>query len=254
MGSAPSPPAVPQASDIAQAQSTANINSASAQAALNNVNQVTPYGNLTYAQTGTGPNGIPTYSATQTLGQGQQSLLNTGTQLAQNIAPQYTSAPNIDPSSAVNQASRMFQNYMQPYFNQQNSTTMSNLRNQGFVPGDTGYDTAMTQLQNEQGNLIGNQITQFEPQAYSQALQSYELPLQTAENMISPTQAPFTNTPQTGVSPTDVTGAYNTQTQAQEYNYGQQMQNYSAMMGGLFSIPASLAGGWAKGGFPLPGA
>src|SRR5262249_30711441 len=149
MGSAPKAPSVPDPTVIAGAQSAANINSASAQAALNNVNQITPYGNLNYAQTGTGPNGIPTYTATQTLGQGQQSLLNTGTTLAQSLGSMYSSAPNISPDSAVNSASQMFQRYMQPYFDQQRTTTESNLRNQGFVPGDRGYDFAMTDLGNQ---------------------------------------------------------------------------------------------------------
>lgn len=239
MGSAPSPPAVPSAQNISGQQFQTNLNSAASQSALNNYNQVTPYGDLSFAQTGTGPNGIPTYTATQTLNPGQQSLVNTGNTLAQSLGSMYSQAPNIDPSSAVNQASQMFQNYMQPYFNQQRSITQSDLRNQGFVPGDQGYDFAMTDLNNQQGNLIGNQITQFQPQAFNQAVQSYQLPLQTAQSLLSPYQAPYAKTPQTGVSPTDVNSAYNISQNAAEYNYGQQMQNYSSQMGGLFGIGSS---------------
>ncbi len=248
MGSAPTPPAAPDPNAIASAQSGANIQSASSQAALNNVSQYTPWGNLQYSQTGTGPNGIPTYSATQTTNPGQQAILNQGEQFAQNIAPMYSGAPNTLPT--VQGAEQQYMKAMQPFFDQQTNTTQSGLRNQGFVPGDQGYDTTMQGLQNSQQN----QVSQNLPAWNNMAIQNYELPLQTAQQMLSPSQAPFATTPQTGVSPTDVTGAYGINQQAQEYNYGQQNANYQQMLGGLFSIPSAVAGGWAKGGFQMPAA
>ena len=82
--SAPAAPPPPDPVTTASAQSTANAQTASAQAALNNVNQVTPYGNLTYQQTGTqtitNPDGtttsVPTYTSTQTLSAPEQKLFN----------------------------------------------------------------------------------------------------------------------------------------------------------------------------------
>lgn len=54
MGSAPKAPAAPDPVTTANAQTASNKDTAYWNAVLNNVNQVTPYGNLTYTQTGGG--------------------------------------------------------------------------------------------------------------------------------------------------------------------------------------------------------
>lgn len=54
MGSAPKAPAAPDPAKTAAAQTATNKETAYWNAVLNNVNQITPYGNLTYAQTGGG--------------------------------------------------------------------------------------------------------------------------------------------------------------------------------------------------------
>lgn len=77
------------------AQTATNIGTAIAQQNLNNVNQVTPYGDLTYNQTGTYKytdplNGrvhdIPTYTATQTLNDEQQAILDKNNETSLNLA------------------------------------------------------------------------------------------------------------------------------------------------------------------------
>ena len=79
----PAPPAPPPPKEMAAAQTATNIGTAIAQQALSNVNQVTPDGSLTFAQTGshtyTDPGTgkrhvIPTYTATQTLSPEQQKI------------------------------------------------------------------------------------------------------------------------------------------------------------------------------------
>ncbi len=52
MVSTPSPPKAPDPQATASAQTSTNLATAQANAAMNNINQVTPYGNLTYNQTG----------------------------------------------------------------------------------------------------------------------------------------------------------------------------------------------------------
>jgi hypothetical protein len=96
----PSPPATPNPNTVAQAQTGSNIGTAIAQGALNNMNQITPYGNLTTNQTGsysfTDPQSgqtyqLPQYTQTQTLSPQQQKLLNSQTKGAissSNIANQ----------------------------------------------------------------------------------------------------------------------------------------------------------------------
>lgn len=65
MVSTPKPPTPPDPNVTAAAQTGTNLATAQANAAMNNVNQVTPYGNLTYAQSGknfiSDPNGQQYY-------------------------------------------------------------------------------------------------------------------------------------------------------------------------------------------------
>lgn len=255
----PSPPPVYNPGQVASQQQASNIGTAQAQAALNNVSQVTPLGNLTYTQ---GPNG--TYTATTTLSPQEQQLFDIlqGTQGAAGAAGQnlmnasagmYSGAPNINPSSAINQAVGMEQQYLNPYFQQQNSQLQSQLANQGFAVGSQAYNNAVNNLNNQQGNLVAGNIAQFEPMAYNQALQSYQLPLQTAQQLASfgaPGSPNFVNTPQTGVSPTNVTGAYANAQNALEQNYQAQVAQQSAMMGGLFGLGAAGLGAIGKYGLP----
>lgn len=253
MGSAPSPPTPPNPQMVAQQQTQSNIGTAGAQSRINNVSQYGPQGSYQYTQTGTGPNGEPIYSLTENLDPALQGLSSNVQGAAQNLsgaaAGMYSQLPQNGINGFIDQAMNMQQQYMQPWFNQQQSVTNSNLENQGLAPGDQAYDLAQKQLQETQTQSMEGALNQFLPQAY----QAYELPAQTigALEGLQPGISQF-STPQTGVSPTDVVGAYNNYQQAQEQNYQAQMQNYSSMMGGLFSIPAALAGGWARSGFATP--
>jgi hypothetical protein len=73
-------PKPPNPEKVANAQSAANVETAVAQANLNNVNQVTPEGSLTYSQIGTNADGTPKYQATQTYSPQQQAIYNQNSQ------------------------------------------------------------------------------------------------------------------------------------------------------------------------------
>src|ERR1700722_4940864 len=73
--SSPQVPAVPDPNVVANDQQTLNTDMLKEVQGASNVNQVTPTGSLTYTQTGTGPGGVPTYTATQTLSPEEQALL-----------------------------------------------------------------------------------------------------------------------------------------------------------------------------------
>lgn len=62
-----SPPAPPDPAATAAAQTKANQDTASFNAGLSHVNQYTPYGSLTYSQTGTNPDGSPQYNSNYNL-------------------------------------------------------------------------------------------------------------------------------------------------------------------------------------------
>ncbi|KXV72195.1 hypothetical protein AD952_05635 [Acetobacter cerevisiae] len=89
-----STPKAPSATATAQAQSEYNTNTAITQQLLNQTDQNTPYGNITYAQNGnqtfTGADGktytVPKFTQTTTLNPEQQSTLNQTQTAANNIA------------------------------------------------------------------------------------------------------------------------------------------------------------------------
>ena len=76
LGPAPSAPAAPNYAAAAQETAAGNLDAARAATAANRVNQVTPYGNLNYTQSGTDPYGNPTWTATTSLSDVGQQLLN----------------------------------------------------------------------------------------------------------------------------------------------------------------------------------
>jgi hypothetical protein len=76
LGPAPSAPAAPDYTGAAQATAAGNVQAAQTATAANRVNQVTPYGNLNYAETGTDSQGNPTWTATTSLSDVGQQLLN----------------------------------------------------------------------------------------------------------------------------------------------------------------------------------
>lgn len=73
---------VPDYAGAAQATAQGNLEAARAATAANRVNQVTPYGNLTYTQTGKDSYGNPTWTATTDLSEVGQQLLDNDNAIA----------------------------------------------------------------------------------------------------------------------------------------------------------------------------
>ena len=71
-----SPPPPPDPVATAQAQGAANKEAASASQELNMINQISPYGNLSFDQTRTSAEGTPQYTATTTLSPSAQRQLD----------------------------------------------------------------------------------------------------------------------------------------------------------------------------------
>lgn len=103
--SAPSPPPAPDPTVVSNAQSAANVNTAVAQAQLNDVNQVTPYGTSTFQQTGTTytPSGdaIPQYTQTVKLNPTAQSAVDNQQALAASLSKYGLTLPSQLPTQAL---------------------------------------------------------------------------------------------------------------------------------------------------------
>lgn len=175
--SAGSPPPAPSASETATAQAQANTSTAAAQAALNYVNQNTPYGSTSYQQTGsyTTPEGqtVPTYTQNTSLspmGQsilgGQQqvtnSLIPTAEQLAQQAAGTTTKPLTLNAAdqayldqgpqqlndAATNALYNKQKSFLDPQWDQQAQQLQDQLSRQGIPVGSEAYNNALKQLNN----------------------------------------------------------------------------------------------------------
>src|SRR5678815_5513944 len=80
-----SAPAPQDPAATAAAAAASNKQTAITQYGLNATDQVTPYGNLSYAQGTPWSDGTPHYTATTTLSPEQQNLYNLGTQTQSNL-------------------------------------------------------------------------------------------------------------------------------------------------------------------------
>jgi hypothetical protein len=247
-----SPPQPPNPYQTASAQTSSNVDTAKAQAQLNNVNQVTPYGNLTYTST-PGAGGIPQYTATQTLTPAQQQLLTTTQGTQQNLANTAQeqsgklsgllnspfSLDNTAVESRINELARL---RLDPQLEQQQTALDTKLANQGIRLGSAAYDRAQLgqgQIANDARNQL---LLSGRQQAVSEALTQRNQPLNeilalAGQGQIA--QPSFQSTPQTGVAGTDIAGLVNNNYNAQNNAYLQQQQQQNSTLGGLFGLGAS---------------
>lgn len=248
-------PTPPDPTATANAQEGLNKQSAIYQAEMNNVNQTTPYGSLTYSQTGTNPDGTPIYSSTTSLNPAEQQLFNTdvGTQqqmasdastLAGNLGNSLTSAPNLSNPALVNEMMGWQQQYMQPIFNQQQSNLNSQLAAQGITQGSDAYNNAQNLQSRNVNNAYESALANDEGQAFNQAAEAYQLPIQTLGTLLGESQPGsvaqnLVQTPQEQIQPANYESLA-------EQQYAQQNSIYANTMSGIFGIGDALAGGWAK--------
>jgi hypothetical protein len=186
-GKPPAPPPPPDYRGAAQETAAGNLAAAQSATAANRVNQITPYGNLNYAETGVDSRGNPTWTATQTLSPAQQQLLDIQNQTSaglgsainaqlgqvQNVMGQGFN-PNIpqtqtdlgsqfvtDPNYASgmqgwDRANQILQARLGPKMEQQSSAQAARLANQGIVQGTKAYENAMRTFNQGQNDLLTN--------------------------------------------------------------------------------------------------
>ena len=168
-------PPPPDYTAAAQATAQGNIDAARVATAANRVNQITPYGNLTYKQTGTDSYGNPTWTATQELAPAQQKLveqqaglssglLNTAQQ-GLDYAGSLMAKPGIDQSKLPSTGFNPGQSYqdammarLSPQIDRENQSFEQDMANKGIGAGTQAYNTAKTLLAQNQNDRL-NQAT-----------------------------------------------------------------------------------------------
>jgi hypothetical protein len=188
LGPAPSAPAAPDYSAAAKETAAGNLDAARAASAANRVNQVTPYGNLTYNQSGTDQYGNPTWTATTSLSDVGQRLLDTQNQTSLGLGSAINAQlgqvqdvmgrgfnPNTNPittnvgeanlqtrpdyeggMAGWDRANQILQARLQPQMEQQSSAQAARLANQGIVQGTKAYENAMRTFNQGQNDLLTN--------------------------------------------------------------------------------------------------
>jgi hypothetical protein len=240
----------------AQAQAGLNQATATTQYQLGATNQVTPYGNLTYNQTGTWANGTPQFTATTTLSPEQQRLYDAATkaqgqfgdianaQLGR-VADVYSTPWDFGAEQASN-ITDMQRTFLDPQWDRQREGLETQLTARGLAPGGEAWGKQFEDFGEARDNAYNRMYLDAYRTAGDMALRERNQPLTELTSMLGMTQPQtpqFQTTPQPGVAPTDYSGLV-------QQNYAQKMGQYNAMMGALFSIPSAVAGGWARGGFP----
>ena len=266
LGPAPSAPAAPDYSGAAQATAQGNLEAARAATAANRVNQVTPYGNLDYTQSGTDPYGNPTWTATTTLSNIGQQLLNNQNQTSLGLGSAINAQlgqvqdvmgqgfnPNL-PSTGMNPGQSYQDAYMQrlaPQLAQSREATTASLANQGIAPGTQAYENAMRQQAMKENDLLLGATTQgfgvgqqANQQAYNQALTNYNLPLNTLSALRTGAQVQnpsFVNSAQQATTGgADLLGASQMGYNAQMGNFNAQQAAQQGLNSGLMGLGGTL--------------
>ena len=246
---APKPPDV---NETAAAQTKSNLATATAQANLNQVNQVNPSGSLTYTTTGTNPDGTPIRLATTALSSSEQGIFDAGQGTRQNLADVaktqsgriggLLAAPN-DFNTQKDYLNGLTSGALDKTWTRDEARLRSALADKGIAEGSDAYNRELDNFRQSKSQAYNsaNAANFTTAQASQTALRNQPLneilALAGMSGVSSPT---FGSTPQTGVAGTDIAGLTNS-------NYAQQLaavnaanNNTSQTLGGLFGIGTSL--------------
>lgn len=258
----PTPPAAPDPAATATAQGNMNTNTAITQQLLNQTNQVTPYGNLTYSQSGnstfTGADGkqytVPQFTATQTLTPEQQQLLDltnkTKTNLGQIGVDQSAKigsllGTNLDLNTATEgKIDQLGAARLDPQFARDEDALRTRLSNQGIQPGSAAWNAEMTQFQQGKNDAYNQLYLSGRSQGAQEALTERNQPINEISALLSGSQVSqpnYASTPTTQVAGVDYTGAVNNNFQNQMALYNTKMAQNNAVMGGLFGLAGTGA-------------
>lgn len=258
----PKAPPPPDPVATAAAQTKSNVETATNQQQLNMVNQDTPYGSLSYEQTGTWADGTPKFSSKTTLSPEEQRNQNQQwqfddltNQLGINQTKKLTGLLDT-PFKLGNEESEarlmeLGRKRLDPALAQRRQQLETQLYNQGAMPGTEAYERAMSSLGETENDAYNQLLLSGRGQANQELTAERNQPINEITALMSGgqvNQPNFTNTPQTNVAGTDIAGltmdAYRMGPLAQ---WQMDNANRKAMMGGIFGLAgtgARAAGGW----------
>jgi hypothetical protein len=247
----------------ASAQTGSNIGTAIAQSALNQTNQVTPYGNLNYTQRGTysykdplsgKTYNLPQYTATQTLSPIQQNILNEtqGAQLnlgqtaneRSGFLQDYLKQPfSLDNSAVEGRLFELGKEQLDPVFARNQQNLEQSLANRGVKMGSGAYQQQMEDFGKTRGSAYNDLLLRGHATAAQDLLTERNQPINEISALLSGSQVSqpnFVNPPQSQVANTDYAGLVQNNYAQQMAGYNQRQQMTGQILGGLFGLGAGF--------------
>jgi hypothetical protein len=265
----PPVPAAPDYTALAEKTQQGNLDMARMQFAANRVNQNTPYGSLSYSQTGTDSYGNPTYTATQNLSPEQQDIYNKQTNLSRGIlgaaqggvgnVANSLAQGGVDTSKLASTGINPGETYsdaimrrLQPQMQQEKGQFDAQMANQGIAPGTEAYNNAKRSFDQAQNDKLTSAVVggfntglAANQQGYNQARQNLAMPIdlmnavRTGSQVTNPNYV--NNANMANVSGADYLGAGQNQYNANMANYNANMANQGGFFSGLLDIGKTAA-------------
>jgi hypothetical protein len=260
---APDMPTPPDPKQTASAQTGTNIGTAIANNAMGMVNQITPYGQLRYRQSGTyqykdpytGQSyKLPQYTARTVLNDRQRETLRQTQKAQGNLAgianqqsgflKDYLAQPaNFDTSEIEGRLSELGRSRLDPLMDQRRQAMDSRLANQGITAGSEAYNREMGLLGQQENDAYNQLFLTGRGQAFNELTAARNQPINEISALLSGSQVSNPNVqmaqPQ-GAATTDVAGLINQNYNQRFGNYQSQMQQRNGLLGGLFGMGAAF--------------
>lgn len=251
MKSAPKAPTPIDPTKVSYAQTTSNIDTALAQQQLNQQNTNNPFSSTAYNQTGTkmvNGQAVPITSQTTTLTPALQSLLNSYMGNANTSAGNATPNPSLLNQNTADALYNQATSRLDPQYAQAQRQFDASMAEKGIPIGSEAYDHAKQNFdlaKNDAYTSAQNAATQYATQdastLFNNQLQAQQQPLSLLTQLMGGVQGSSAGAPtQTGVSPTDVTGAYENYQNQLETNYQNQLQAANSANGGTAGLIGSV--------------
>lgn len=182
----------------------------------------------------------------------QTTYGNIGNTLLDNVKGQLSQPVNVDWAAERDRALKAQMGRLSPSMADAEEQLRSRLRNSGLTEGSEGWNREFRNFNQGRNDMLlgadlnaGNTVGQaIQQQAALRGMPLNEVAaLLTGQQVQTPQLA---NTPQVGVAPTDVQGAYNTQYQGQMAQWQNQQQQQASALGGLFGLAGTLGGAYLR--------
>lgn len=281
----PKTPKAPDPQETASAQTASNKETAYWNAVLNNINQVTPYGNITYTQNGDGydPNKPPSFTSKIELAPEQQAILDSQTRsegalsklgeeqigrIRDSVSTPYSYGGignQVSQDDIATQQARAEEAYLarlNPQFQRDEEALRTRLINQGIGQGSQAYQREMdtfNQARNDArsqailaGQQYGGTAQEQALQRRNQSIQEYDaqrnVPLNEYIGLTSGVQVQnpqFSSQNYQGAQGVDYAGLVNQNYQNKIAQYNAKQAGSNNLTGSLFGLGGSIAGGFA---------